>query len=90
MVRFEAVGDVRGKGLMLAIDLVNDKKTRESISPMSGYAYSVAEVARRHGAIVRPVGTKIILSPPLVMQRPEIDSIVSALEAGFSEVPFVR
>lgn len=88
--RFEAVGEVRGKGLMLAIDLVNDKKTRESISPMSGYAYSVAEVARRHGAIVRPVGTKIILSPPLVMQRPEIDSIVSALEAGFTEVPFVR
>jgi len=88
--RFEAVGDVRGKGLMVAIDLVNDKHTREPINPMLGYAYSVAEAARCHGAIVRPVGTKIILSPPLVMQAPEIDRIVAALDAAFSEVPFPR
>lgn len=88
--RFESIGEVRGKGLMLAIDLVNDKATREPISPMSGYAYSVAEAARRHGAIVRPVGTKIILSPPLVIQRSEVDQIVSALDAAFKEVPFVR
>jgi adenosylmethionine-8-amino-7-oxononanoate aminotransferase len=88
--RYEAIGEVRGKGLMLAIDLVNDKQTRESISPMNGYAYTIAGVARQHGAIVRPVGTKIILSPPLVMQRPEIDLIVSALDAAFKEVLFTR
>jgi len=88
--RYEAVGEVRGKGLMLAIDLVNDKKTRETINPMSGYAYAIAEAARRSGAIVRPVGTKIILSPPLVIQRPEIDGIIAALDAAFKEVPFTR
>jgi adenosylmethionine-8-amino-7-oxononanoate aminotransferase len=88
--RYEAIGEVRGKGLMLAIDLVNDKQTRESISPMNEYAYTIAGVARQHGAIVRPVGTKIILSPPLVMQRPEIDLIVSALDAAFKEVLFTR
>jgi len=88
--RHEAVGEVRGKGLMLAIDLVDDKRTRESINPMSGYAYAVAEAVRKHGAIVRPVGTKIILSPPLVMQRAEIDHIVGALDAAFKEVPFTR
>lgn len=88
--RYEAVGEVRGKGLMVAIDLVNDKKTRESISPMSGYAYSLAQAVRQHGAIVRPVGTKIIMSPPLVIQRDEIDTIVSALDAAFRETPFVR
>ncbi len=88
--RHEAIGEVRGKGLMLAIDLVNDKKTRETINPMSGYAYAVAEAARRSGAIVRPVGTKIILSPPLVIQRPELDSIIAALDAAFKEVPFTR
>lgn len=90
VARHEAVGEVRGMGLMLAIDLVNDKQTRESISPMNGYAYAIAEVARQHGAIVRPVGTKIIMSPPLVMQRPEIDQIVSALDVAFKKVPFTR
>ncbi|HWW72854.1 MAG TPA: aspartate aminotransferase family protein [Duganella sp.] len=88
--RYEAIGEIRGKGLMLAIDLVNDRQTREPISPTSGYAYAVAEATRRHGVIVRPVGTKIILSPPLVIQRAEIDHIVSALDAGFKAVPFTR
>ncbi|WP_230969574.1 aspartate aminotransferase family protein [Nitrogeniibacter aestuarii] len=86
--RFETIGEVRGKGLMMAIDLVRDKTTREPIDPMSGYAYAVAEVARKHGAIVRPVGTKIILSPPLVIQREDIDRIVQALDAGFTQTPF--
>ena len=48
------------------------------------------EATRRHGVIVRPVGTNIILSPPLVINREEIDHIVSALDAGFKAVPFTR
>jgi adenosylmethionine-8-amino-7-oxononanoate aminotransferase len=83
--RFAAVGDVRGKGLMIALDLVKDKKTREPIDPMGGYASRVAAIARAHGALVRPVGTKIILSPPLVIQVPQVDALVAALDAGFSE-----
>jgi adenosylmethionine-8-amino-7-oxononanoate aminotransferase len=38
--------------------------------------------------LVRPVGTKIILSPPLVIQREQLDRIVDALAAGFEAVPF--
>ncbi|MBU9604640.1 aspartate aminotransferase family protein [Burkholderia multivorans] len=85
--RFAAVGEVRGKGLMLALDLVADKTTREPIDPLSGYANAVAEVAREHGVLVRPVGTKIILSPPLVIEQRELDRIVDALAAGFEAVP---
>lgn len=86
--RFDAVGEVRGKGLMVALDLVADKATRAPIDPMSGYANAVAEVARENGVLVRPVGTKIILSPPLVIQREQIDRIVAGLEAGFRATPF--
>lgn len=86
--RFDALGEVRGKGLMVALDLVADKATRAPIDPMSGYANAVAEVARENGVLVRPVGTKIILSPPLVIQREQIDRIVAGLEAGFAATPF--
>ncbi|RDS97901.1 aminotransferase class III-fold pyridoxal phosphate-dependent enzyme, partial [Burkholderia contaminans] len=86
--RSAAVGEVRGKGLMLALDLVANKDTREPIDPLSGYANAVAEVARENGVLVRPVGTKIILSPPLVIQREQLDRIVDALAAGFEAVPF--
>ncbi|MEQ6291557.1 aspartate aminotransferase family protein [Vogesella sp. GCM10023246] len=82
--KYAAVGEVRGKGLMVALDLVVDKTTREPVDPMGGYANRVAEIAREHGVLVRPVGTKIILSPPLVIQQPQIDTIVAALEAGFA------
>lgn len=81
--KYAAVGEVRGKGLMIALDLVQDKHSREPIDPMGGYANKVAEIARENGVLVRPVGTKIILSPPLVIGQAECDAIVSALAAGF-------
>lgn len=81
--QYAAVGEVRGKGLMIALDLVQDKHSREPIDPMSGYANKVAEIARENGVLVRPVGTKIILSPPLVIGQAECDAIVTALAAGF-------
>jgi adenosylmethionine-8-amino-7-oxononanoate aminotransferase len=82
--RYAAVGEVRGKGLMLAIDLVADKRTREPLDPTAGHAARVAEIARQHGAIVRPVGTRIILSPPLVLEQEHADVLVAALDAGFA------
>ena len=84
--RFRSVGEVRGKGLMIAIDLVSDKKTREPIDPGQGLAYELAEHTRRHGAIVRPVGPKIILSPPLVITPDEVDTLVNALTKAFEAV----
>ena len=84
--RFDAVGEVRGKGLMIALDLVRNKSTKESIDPSNGYANRIAEVARENGVMVRPVGTKIILSPPLTLNESQADKIVAALEIGFTEV----
>lgn len=87
--RYATIGEVRGKGLMLALDLVSDKKTREPIDPMNGYANQVAEIARNNGVIVRPVGTKIIISPPLILETHHADKIVAALDAGFKEAKFI-
>lgn len=82
---FPSVGEIRGKGLMIAIDLVKSKDTREPIDPMEGYANAVAAIALREGAIVRPVGTKIILSPTLTLTQKELDILTRALTAGFDE-----
>jgi adenosylmethionine-8-amino-7-oxononanoate aminotransferase len=40
----------------------------------------------REGAIVRPVGTKIILSPTLTLTQKEVDILTRALKTGFQEV----
>jgi adenosylmethionine-8-amino-7-oxononanoate aminotransferase len=86
LIDFPSVGEIRGKGLMVAIDLVSSKETRTPIDPTSGYANAIAAVAMREGAIVRPVGTKIILSPTLTLTQKEVDILTRALKTGFEEV----
>jgi putrescine aminotransferase len=71
---------------MLAIDLVQDKTTRTPIDPANGFAYRLAEATRKHGAIVRPVGTKLIVSPPLVITDAELDRLTRALLSAFEEL----
>ncbi|MFM2279360.1 MAG: hypothetical protein RLZZ444_1591 [Pseudomonadota bacterium] len=79
------VGEVRGKGLMVGIDLVGDKQTRQPLDPSTGIADRIAAYAREQGVIVRPAGATMILSPPLVIQQPEIDKIVDALTFAFEK-----
>ncbi|WP_245428997.1 hypothetical protein [Phyllobacterium phragmitis] len=47
-------GEVRGKGLMVGIDMVADKKTHEPIDPGKGQGEMIAAFARDEGAIVDP------------------------------------
>jgi adenosylmethionine-8-amino-7-oxononanoate aminotransferase len=81
--RYDLVGEVRGKGLMICIDLVADKKARTPLAPDSRTTRDVARHAASKGALVRAVGNNIILSPPLIIDEQEIDIIVEALEDAF-------
>ena len=83
---FPSVGNVRGKGLMFAIDLVQDKGTREPLAPTSDLSWRLAAAARDAGAVVRPVGSKLVIAPPLVLDQERADVIVNALDAAFSRV----
>jgi len=78
--RYAVVGDVRGKGLMIALDLVTDKATRQPLDPATGLATRIADEARRGGVLVRPIGNKIVLSPPLTLTSEEAGVIVQALD----------
>lgn len=79
------VGEVRGKGLMVGIDMVSDKITREPIDPSQGQGEMIAAFARESGVIIRPAGPNIIISPPLVIQSTEVDQIVNALTSAFKQ-----
>ena len=83
---FPSVGEVRGKGLMIAIELVADKQTREPVDPQRKLADKIAVAARQAGVLVRPVGPRIILSPPLTFQREHCEQLADALYKAFSEI----
>lgn len=83
--RFPSVGDVRGKGLMIALDLVEDKTTKASLAADNNLAFRIAEATRAAGAVVRPVGPKLVLAPPLVIDKAGCDLLVSALQTAFEQ-----
>jgi adenosylmethionine-8-amino-7-oxononanoate aminotransferase len=83
---FQHVGDVRGKALMAAIELVEDKKSKRPLGPTSKFGLEVAAAARQNGALVRAVGSLLIFSPPLVSTKADIDILLNALRVAFRKV----
>ncbi|KAA0912618.1 aminotransferase class III-fold pyridoxal phosphate-dependent enzyme [Aquicoccus porphyridii] len=81
--KYEVIGDVRGgHGLMCAMELVSDRNTKAPIDKKAIGA--VQEETYRAGAMVRVSGPNIILSPPLVLTSEDVQTILSALDAGFA------
>ena len=80
--RHPLVGDARGKGLMCAIELVADRVTKSA--PSKDKVNRVAEVAYQNGAMVRTSGPNIILSPPLIVTAADVQTILTALDAGLT------
>lgn len=80
------VGDVRGVGLMLGIEMVADKARRTAMPRSSDIPARVARAAYRRGLMVRISGPNLILSPPLVISENEIAFLCDVLEAAFAEV----
>ena len=78
------VGDMRGSGLMVALELVKDKKTRERFDPPLGR--KIASAARKNGLILRIDPHWIGLAPPLIISSSEVDEIVDILERSIREV----
>ena len=81
--RYPNVGDVRGKGLMAAIELVVDRATKEPLVAPAPFVPTLIGAARREGAIVRVQGNRLILSPPLVFGRDDVDETIRILHAAF-------
>ena len=79
------VGDVRGQGLMMAIDLLADKKTKMPLPTAARAGESVFKKCMERGVIVRPVGDRIILSPPLIIDQAQCDTIVNAISESIVE-----
>jgi putrescine---pyruvate transaminase len=84
--KFGIVGNVRGHGLMAGIEMVADKAKRIPVPRSSDVPARVAREAYRRGAMVRISGPNMILSPPLVITREEVDHLVDVLDASFAAV----
>lgn len=73
------VGEIRQKGMMVGVELVADKRTRQPFDPTRRLGAEVCMRIRRHGVILRPLGNVVILMPPLAMEPADLKRIVEAL-----------
>lgn len=69
------VGDVRGVGLIGAIEMVADKKTKKMFDPYGSAGLACERACHENGLILRPLGDTMAFCPPLVITREEIDDL---------------
>ena len=82
------VGDVRGEGLLCAVEFVEDKAARRFFDPGKKVGPAVAAALLKRGVIARamPQGDILGFAPPLCLTREEADVIVEATAAAVDEV----
>jgi 4-aminobutyrate---pyruvate transaminase len=77
------VGEARGVGLIGGLELVRDKKTKQSFDPKLAVGAKVTSFAQDEGLICRPVGGDTIgLCPPLIITADQIDDLFGRLETA--------
>ena len=80
------VGDIRGKGLMLGIELVQDRGTKESFPMANRTGRQVLKAAASRGLITRALGDTLVFAPPLVINRAEVDELVDKFALAVEDV----
>jgi len=79
------VGEVRSLGLMGAIALCKNKETREKFDPVGKVGIMCRDYCMDHGVVARPCGDTMVMSPPLTIEKPQIDDLVNTLGAAIEE-----
>lgn len=80
------VGDVRGSHFMLCVENVANKETKELLAPEIGIGKRIATECQARGVLVRPIGHLNVLSPPLTLDRSQVDQLVDVLGASIKAV----
>jgi adenosylmethionine---8-amino-7-oxononanoate aminotransferase len=85
--QLEHVGDIRQKGFMVGIELVQVKKNRGPFDPRRRVGAEICRRIRGHGIILRPLGDVIVMMPSLAMEVGQLEQIVEAIRQEVGELP---
>jgi adenosylmethionine-8-amino-7-oxononanoate aminotransferase len=80
------IGEARGKGLMGALEAVQDKDSKTPFAAELSVSERIANTCTDHGLICRPLGQSIVLCPSFIFTESHIDEMFEKLEASLKKV----
>src|SRR5437868_4564312 len=94
IARHRILGDARGLGLLLGVELVQDRTTREPFAVEDGVAFRFGRACIDEGAAVYPgqsgadglVGDHALVTPPLVITPDQVDDLIGAIDRGLTRL----
>jgi adenosylmethionine-8-amino-7-oxononanoate aminotransferase len=79
MTELPCVGDVRQRGLMAGIELVEDRTNKRPFPPATRMGARVCRLARQRGVLLRPLGDVVVVMPPLAVDDSLMDQLCGVL-----------
>lgn len=80
------VGQVRGRRLMVCVENVANKATKEPLPEGVNESKRISDTAEAMGLLVRPMGHLNVMSPPLIITEAQVDFVVETLETAIRKV----
>jgi len=81
------VGSVNGLGLMIGIEYVEDKKTKAIPKNAIALSQKIQDRALQAGLFLRVSGNRATLSPPLIINKEQMDKILNILKPILADLP---
>ena len=79
------VGNVRGVGLLGAIEMVADKDTKAAFPQSQGVGAFCTSRCEAHGLLLRNLGDSMAFCPPLIITEDQIDELISKFQLALDE-----
>ncbi|MFC3839627.1 aspartate aminotransferase family protein [Paracoccus rhizosphaerae] len=80
------VGEVRGTGLIAAIEFVSDKATKAGFDSVGLASSAVVAASQRHGLILRVAGDAVCFCPPMIITEHEVQDLLHRFDQAMEEV----
>lgn len=83
---YRYMGEIRHIGLINAMELVEDRKTKKAFDPARRVGWHIFRKAMERGLVLRPMGDIIYFNPPLTITKEEMDKAISLCKLAVEDV----
>lgn len=80
------IGEIRGIGMINAMELTEDKENKTPFPADKRVGYHIYKAALKRGLLLRPLGNVLYFNPPLIITEDELDRAIDIAEAAITEI----